>query len=127
MRNILTVIFMFIGLSLFSQSEKYFGNYENKTESEDGVVIEYELALNSDGTFLFHFYQDQICYKDDDKAKGKWTVENGVIIFQVNKKVDINDTHKLDFNKTKAKVEKGILKFYDCGVFWINKTELKKK
>lgn len=118
---------MFFGLSTYSQSEKYSGNYENKTELEDGIVIDYELTLNSDGTFIFHFYQDQICYTDDDKAKGKWTTENEIIIFQVNKEIDINETHKLDFNKTKAKVENGILEFYDSGIFWINKVKLKKK
>ena len=112
---------------MYSQSEKYSGNYENKTELEDGIVIDYELALNSDGTFVFHFYQDQICYTDNDKAKGKWTTKNEIIIFQVNKENDIDETYKLDFDKTKAKVENGILKFYDCGIFWINKVELKKK
>ena len=126
MRNIL-IIFMLFGLSTYSQSEKYSGNYENKTKSEDGIVIDYELALNLDGTFVFHFYQDQICYTDDNKAKGKWTTENGIIIFQVNKEIDIDETYKLDFDKTKAKVKNGILEFYDCGVLWINKVKLKKK
>lgn len=118
---------MLFGLILYSQTETYSGNYENKTESEDGIVIEYELRLNSDGTFLFHFYQDQICYTDNDRARGKWTTKNDIIIFQVNKEIDIDEIHKLDFDKTKAQVESGVLKFFDCEIFWINKTELKKK
>ncbi len=118
---------MITGLNSFSQYEKHIGVYENKAESEDGIKIEYELSLNSDGTFLFHFYQDQICYTDDDRAKGKWTVENNIILFRVNRKTDIDETHKLDFVNTKAKTENGLLKFYDSEIFWINEIELKKK
>ena len=127
MKNILIIIFMSLRLISYSQNERYSGNYENKTESEDGIIIQFELELNSDGTFVFHFYQDQICYTDDDRAKGKWKTENEIIVFQVNKESDINETYKLNFDKTKAKVENGILKFYDSKVFWINRVELKKK
>ncbi len=127
MRNLLILFLLITGLNSFSQSEKHFGAYENKTEFENGISIEYELFLNPNGTFLFHFYQDQICYTDDDRAKGKWTVENDIIIFKVNNKVDIDDMHKLDFDNTKAKMNNGILSFYDSEILWINGIELEKK
>ena len=126
MKNLIYFVTIIIGLNSFSQSVKYVGLYENKTESEDGIKVEYKLSLNSDGTFLFHFYQDQIFYEDNDKAKGKWSVKNNSILFLVNRKVDIDENHKLDFGKTKAKIENKNLKLYDSGIFWINDVELKK-
>lgn len=125
MKNLLSLILLISGLNSYSQSENHTGVYENKTEGE--IRIEYELSLNQDGTFVFHFYQDQICYTDDDRAKGKWIAEKSIITFQVNNKVDLDEAHKLDFENTKAKIENGILTFYDSEIFWINDIQLEKK
>lgn len=127
MRNLSIFIFFTSVLNVFSQSEKIIGEYENKTKFKSGITIEYELSLNSDGTFLFHFYQDQMCYEDDDRAKGKWTIENDTILFRVNKKTDFDKNHQLDFKKTKAKFMNGFLRFFESEIIWVNELELKKK
>jgi hypothetical protein len=125
MRNTLIIFSLWIGFISFSQKETYSGNYENKTESKSGIVVEYELELNSNRTFLFHFYQDQICYSDEYKIKGQWIIENDTITFLVNKEID--DNHTIDFDQTKAKIENKVLTFHNCGTFWINEKELTKK
>lgn len=127
MKYIIIKLFMLLGVNLFSQSEQYVGNYEDKTKPESEIIVEYKLSLNLDGTFLFHFYQNQICYIDDLKAKGKWTTVNNVIIFYVANEVDIDETRMLYFDKTKAKVKNGFLEFFDCKTSWLNKLVLKKK
>jgi len=126
MKNILIVILLNLAYNLFSQTKSFVGVYENKTDKDAEFIIEYKLSLNADNTFLFHFYQDQICYIDDERAKGKWKLENNAIIFNVNEKTDVNDTHKFNFNKTKATIKGNTLSFYDCSIDWINNTELKK-
>ena len=118
-----------ISTTKFEQNNltQYVGKYENKTGKDAEFVVEYELTLNIDGTFLFHFYQDQICYVENERAKGKWKIENGIIIFEVNKSSDIDKNHKYNFNNTKAKVNGGVLTFFDCEVIWLNDIKLKKK
>jgi hypothetical protein len=126
MKYILIVTLLVLGYNSFSQTKSIVGVYENKTHKDAEFIIEYELSLNADSTFLFHFYQDQICYIDDDRAKGKWKFENNTIIFNVDDETDINETYKLNFNKTKASIKGNTLSFFDCNIDWINNTELKK-
>lgn len=126
MKHIFIIILMQMALTVFSQSEKYIGHYSFKSESDDGIVIEYDLTLHSDGRFLFHFFQDQLCYTDDLKGKGKWRIIDSKLIFSANEKNDIDEDYTLNLNNTKATVLNGVLKLYDCEIEWLNNTELTK-
>lgn len=61
MKQLLLLLIAFINLGLTAQNEEYVGTYINLWEFENGDVMKYELQINSDQTFTFHFYRNIIC------------------------------------------------------------------
>jgi hypothetical protein len=58
MDHISVFLFLSLNLNLIAQSGFYIGNYKARYKTDNQVVIKYSLSLNTDGTFLFHFYRN---------------------------------------------------------------------
>ena len=67
------------------------------------------LTLNPDGTFLYHVYRKVkggIPPEDNFYGKGQWKLENNIVYFTANQDKDIDETHKINFNTSKARINK---------------------
>jgi hypothetical protein len=65
--------------------------------------------LKPDGTFVFHFYRnlDASQPKEHKYGRGTWKAEkNKLIYFYTTAENDIDNTHTLNFNNTKARIIK---------------------
>ena len=113
-------------MSAFAQSEKFTGTYEEKSKQPSGEILEVVLELKPDGTFFCTFYQDQLDYKDDDKGKGKWHINNGEIWFKADQEKDIDKEYSMNFDGTKAKLDGNKLIFYESKMIWPPRVPLTK-
>jgi len=124
--------------TIWGQSEKFVGDYGVLHEATNGR-IEYKLSLCTDGTFLFHSYSKHdggIPLETNKYGRGNWSAEKRIISFWAEKKLDVDDSHVLDFNNTKARFKsksprnvsartiKTSLIFYSSGIFWVKGMEL---
>ena len=127
MKNLIVILALLIWSSGFSQTEEFVGIYEKKEKHDSGIILEVVLELKSDSSFFCTFYQDQLCYEEDDKGKGKWKVDNGVILFSAEQQKDVNKEYNLDFNGTIAEIEGNKLIFKESKMLWPPRVPLIKK
>lgn len=106
MKSLLTSLLLFVNFTLFAQADTVPGNYGLKLGKEDNNQFQYELALNEDGTFTFHYYSKILNANPPENhkyGKGKWVASNNVITFSSDKQKDIDEKYTLDFTNTKAR------------------------
>jgi len=133
MKHLVVVFVLLFGLNLKAQSEIFVGNYEVTYETNN-ANFQYQLALNSDGTFFFHYYENHFNTKQPEKnkyGKGTWRADNKIIAFFVDQEKDIDEKHQLNFNNSKARfisksprdtsdrVIKTELKFLHSNIKWM--------
>ncbi|MBG6110432.1 hypothetical protein H4V97_002459 [Flavobacterium sp. CG_23.5] len=97
------------------------------------------MNLNQDGTFFFQYYsniKNGIPPEVNKYGKGKWTIENNVISFFVDKQKDFDQKHTLDFTKSKARliiksprdktdrIIKTRLRYLESEIFWMKGIEM---
>ncbi|GAA4079015.1 hypothetical protein GCM10022389_26340 [Flavobacterium cheonanense] len=141
MKPIFTILFLISSLTLFSQTENVVGNYKLILETKDSSSFEYELTLNQDGTFSFHYYSNikqGIPPEVNKYGKGNWTIKNNVISFLSDKQKDFDEKYTLDFTNTKARfvtksprdkseeIIKTQLKFLESEIFWMRRIDIDK-
>lgn len=140
-RFLVLLIFMTPLLS-FSQTTTYTGVYEMRYELSNGGLLERTLSLNLDSTFLFHQFKklDTSQPEENKYAKGVWKVEKeNIIYFYTDQNTDLDETHSLNFNNTKARYHskskrdksgrliKKTLNFFASDIFWVKSMKLTKK
>lgn len=111
---------------VFPQNERFIGTYEEKVKHDTGEILEVVLEIKSNETFTCSFYQNQLCYQEDKKGQGKWTVKNEEIWFFADEGNDVNEEFSLNFNGTKAKLEGSRLIFYESKMIWPPRVTLTK-
>jgi hypothetical protein len=139
MKLLIATLFLLCNITLFGQSNQFAGNYSRSLSEEGKHLIEYELTLNQDGTFVFHSYskmQSGIPPEVSKYGKGKWSVKDNLISFLTNKTEDFDDKYTLDFNNSTArfitknprdksdKVVKTKLQFLESGISWVQRIDL---
>lgn len=105
MKALLTIFIFISNLTIFAQADKVAGEYALKVGKEDSNLFEYNLTLNADGTFSFHYHSLILTGTPPEVnkyGKGKWTVANNVITFSADKQKDLDEKHTLDFTNSKA-------------------------
>ena len=106
MKNLFTFLILLINLTLSAQKEKVVGEYKLTFETKTADTFKYELTLNSDGSFAFHYYSNIKLGVPPEKnifGKGEWTIENNLISFVSDKKNDIDEKYTLNFSDSKAR------------------------
>jgi len=141
MKQLLYILIVSLNFNLKAQNEEYVGTYINLWEFENGDVMKYELQINSDQTFTFHFYRNIICSvcKEENKyGKGTWKVKNKIVFFTTNTS-DLDAENTLNFSGTTARLIKKsprdssdkvittALQFYKSNIFWIENLKILKK
>lgn len=139
MKSIFTILLLISNLILFSQVDKVVGNYKFKVGNGDSALSEYELTLNQDGTFFFHYHSNIKRGNPPEVnqySKGKWTIENNVISFFSDKQKDLDEKYTLDFTNSKARfiiksprdttnqIIKTSLQFLKSDIFWIARIKM---
>lgn len=132
MKYILSIFILLFSLSLYAQSKEHIGNYTLKLGEGEHVEIT-KLTLNPNGTFLFHFYdyrENGIPKEGAKYGKGTWTSKGQLIFFEV-KDSDVDASHVLNFNNSKARFDtksprdksnrdiKTSIRFYESDIFWM--------
>ncbi|RZV67175.1 MAG: hypothetical protein EX254_03125 [Flavobacteriaceae bacterium] len=130
---------------LAQQAPEHIGKYTKKIETSEGVTFEYNLTLNHNGTFLFHYFDDKDAKYDvlnkngkgkNQYGKGTWISNGKVISLKAIESIDIDKTHTLNLNKSKGRyitksprdksdrvIEDAIL-IYDSGIPWVKRLKL---
>lgn len=106
MKQLLLLLFASINLGLKAQNNEYVGTYEYYFNNAKEDVIQYELQLNVDQTFTFHFYRNivcSICKEENSYGKGTWKVENKIVYFTTNT-TDLDEKNTLNFTGTTARL-----------------------
>lgn len=132
MKHLLFISTLLFNLFSFAQSEEHVGIYKLDLGSESHFE-KTTLTLNSDGTFLFYFYdyREHGIPKERTKyGKGTWTSKGKLIQFSVNE-AHIDDAHVLNFNNSKARFDTKSprdksdrviptsIRFYKSDIFWM--------
>ena len=132
MKSLLLISTLLISFSFYAQSKDHVGVYKLDL-GEESHFEKTTLTLNADGTFLFHFYdyREKGMPKERNKyGKGTWISKGKLILFSSSEK-DVDDTHVLNFNNSKARfdtksprdksdsVKKTSIRFYESDIFWI--------
>ncbi|MBT8394980.1 MAG: hypothetical protein KJN66_09040 [Bacteroidia bacterium] len=139
MKHILSILILLFSITLAAQSKEHSGIYTLKLGEGEHVETT-KLTLNPNGTFLFHFYdyREKGIPKERIKyGKGVWT-SKGKLIFLSTIAKDIDESHVLDFNNSKARFEtksprdrsnrniRTSIRFYESDIFWmVGRTYLK--
>lgn len=139
MQKLLVLLLIPISFITSAQSDKYVGKYEIVHETPN-ANISYDIVLNPNGTFLFHSYRQVFIAESKEEnsyGKGVWKPQkNNLVYFFTNHKNDLDATHTLNLNNTKARfisksprdksdrVIKTALKFYESELFWVKGLEL---
>jgi hypothetical protein len=141
MRTLFIFLFLISNLTSFSQIDQVAGNYALKLGKEDNNQFQYELTLNNDGTFTFHYYSkiiNGIPPETHKYGKGSWKAENNLITFFSDKQKDIDEKHTLDFTNSKArfvtknprdktdKIVKTRIKFFESEIKFISTIDMLK-
>ena len=142
MKALLTIFIFVSNLTVFAQADKVAGDYALKVGKEESNLFEYNLTLNPDGTFLFHYHstiQTATPPEVNKYGKGKWTVANNVIAFSSDKQKDFDEKYTLDFTNSKAmfvtksprdqtdKIVKERIKFFESQVSFMKTINLLKQ
>jgi hypothetical protein len=141
MKKILFLLITLCSASVAAQNEDYIGTYEFYNKDVKGDVIKYELLLNADKTFTFHFYRNiicSVCKEENSYGKGNWKIENKILHFTT-KADDLDTKNTLNFSGTTARLIKKsprdltdkivptALQFYKSKIFWIENLKILKK
>ena len=141
MKNIFTFLILLINLTLSAQKDKVIGEYKLTLETKTDDIFKYELTLNSDGTFAFHYYSNIKFGIPPEKnyfGKGHWTIENDIVSFISDKKNDVDEKYTLDFSDSKARfitksprdksdrIIKTKLQFLKSEIPWMSRIEILK-
>ncbi|MDQ6469205.1 hypothetical protein RB619_01030 [Flavobacterium sp. LHD-80] len=142
MKQLIIALFLISNITLFAQASQLTGNYNRKLSEGERHIIEYNLTLNPDGTFVFHSYsklQGGTPPETNHYGKGKWSEKDNLITFSSDKKEDFNEKYTLDFNKSTArfvtknprdksdKVIKTKLQFLESEIFWMRRIDIFKE
>ena len=106
MKLLLTTLILIFNLTIFAQSNAFIGDYNRTFSKEGDHLMEYQLTLHQDGTFLFHSYskiKNGFPPEVNKYGKGKWTAKDNVITFSSNKQEDFDEKYTLDFKNSKAR------------------------
>jgi hypothetical protein len=109
MKYLLIFIFFAGSLKVHSQIDSNAGTYGLNPPLDTGVNIKWTLSLNPDGTFLYNFYRNLNCdiYSEENfYGKETWKSEKSLIYFTTNEKDDLDETHTMNFNNTKARINR---------------------
>ena len=132
MKTKLSFLIFALSLSLCAQSKEHAGTYTLKLSEGEHFEIT-ELILNPNGTFLFHFYdfrENGIPKERNKFGKGTWTSKDKLIFLHTGVN-DIDKSHELDFNNSKARFDtksprdksnrdiKTTIRFYESDIFWM--------
>jgi len=139
MKQLLLFLLVTINFSLSAQTEEYLGTYNLHIEGKDKSILDYNLVLDKDHTFIFVSFQKLIDIRGEhDKynyGKGTWRVENKIIKFTT-EATDLDEKHSLNFTGSTArlfkksprdtsdKVVPTALQFYKSEIFWIANLKL---
>ena len=139
MKRLLLLVFTFFSCALAAQADKYAGKYEMVFKGTNATTS-YDIVLNPNGTFLFHRYRHAFVGNNKEEnsyGKGVWkSQKNNLIYFFTNHKNDLDATHTINLNNTKARfisksprdksdrIIKTALKFYESEVPWVKGKEL---
>jgi hypothetical protein len=135
MKKIFLLLILTIGFSLSAQTEDYTGIYTFYVKALKGEIIDYQLQLNYDNTFLFKSYINNNTNEYYKNGKGTWKVENKIIKFTT-EATDLDEKHTLNFSgstarlikksprDTSEKVVPTSLQFYKSEIFWIANLKL---
>ncbi len=138
MKVIVTFLILFGTLTVDNLFNQMIGDYSNSSGNDENK-FEYNLTLNQDGTFSFHYYsniKNGIPRENHRYGKGNWTEEKNVISFISDKTDDIDAKHTLDFTNSKArfiiksprdksdKVVKTKLQFLASDIQWLARIEV---
>ena len=139
MKPIIIIYIFIFSANVFAQS----GIYERMAGSETTENRHvWTLTLNPDGTFLYHVYRKLkggIPPEENFYGKGKWKSERNLIYFTANPDEDIDETHKINLNAAKARINsksprdksdrmiKTSIRFYESDLQTIKGLELYKK
>ncbi len=98
------ILFLLFSINLFAQS----GVYVKEPINNDGTKIKWTLALNSDGTFLYHFLRDlsavsKVNTEENYYGKGTWTFEGKIVTLFSNEDDNFNGHYTLNLNNSKAR------------------------
>lgn len=111
------------------------GRYRATHDVSNALII-YNLELNTDGSFSFHFFRKNYCdscVEENKYGRGTWKLERNQLILMTESTVDINEDFVLDLNQSKARLIKKrnsegqleeILKFFASDIFWVKGMEL---
>lgn len=139
MKKFLLLFLITLSLTLSAQTEEYSGTYNIHIEGKDKSIIDYNLLLNKDHTFMFVSFQKLIDIRGEhDKyyyGKGTWKVENKIIKFTT-EATDLDEKHTLNFTGSTArlikksprdisdKVVPTALQFYKSEIPWLANLKL---
>ena len=138
----LLLVLLLANTTLLAQTDQYAGEYGIKHELLNAGVLEYNLSLKPDGTFIFHSYRniDPSQPKENKYGQGKWKVEkNNLIYFYTSSENDLDETYTLNFTNTKPRIIKKsprnlskkdikeAILFYNSEIFWVEGWKLFKK
>jgi len=149
MKFILSCLILTFSYTVFAQqAPEHIGKYTKKVVTTEDVTFEYNLTLNHNGTFLFHYYSNKDTKYDvlnrngkgkNEYGKGTWTSKGKVISLKVNETSDIDKTHTLNLNNSKGRyitksprdksdrlIEDAIL-IYESGIPWVKRLKLIKQ
>ena len=139
MRIIVSLILAF-NLSINAQSDNYAGTYEVRFDTKN-AIIEYNLNINSDGTFVFHSYSNHFQANPQEKnlyGKGTWNITKNIVTLETNVNDDINNKYSLNFKNTKGRIDQKstrnksseiipiTMRIYDSDIPWIKGLKLTK-
>ena len=140
MKSLIVTLLLLYNLPTFAQSNQFVGDYQRLVVGNEGKhIIEYNLTLNEDGTFLFHSFtkiQGGIPPEVNKYGKGKWISKENLITFSSDKQEDFDEKYTLDFNNSIArfvtkkprdksdKIVKTRLTFFDSEIFWLQRLDI---
>ncbi|MGL2963474.1 hypothetical protein ACSVH2_06605 [Flavobacterium sp. RSB2_4_14] len=109
MKQLLLFIFITLNFSPSAQTDEYSGTYNLHIEGKDGNILDYNLVLNKDHTFMFVSFQKLIDIRGEQNkynyGKGTWKVENKIIYFTT-ESADLDEKHTMNFTGTTARIIK---------------------
>ena len=140
MKQFFFIMCFFVYSHVFTQAGIYVIDHTH--DISDGTKLKWTLTLNSDKTFLYHFYRDivgEINLEENFYGKGTWKSEGNIVFFYTDKKIDMDEKYKINFTNSKAryitksprdksdKIVKTALLFYESDLFYIKGLELFKE
>jgi hypothetical protein len=109
MKKLILLLIFSMPISLMAQTEDYSGTYLFHVDGKDGTILDYNLQLNTDHTFIYKTYRRLFDIRGNDETfingKGTWKVENKIIKFNT-EPTDLDKNHTLNFTGTTARVIK---------------------